>query len=95
MPLDGLEVADDAAMALDGFETCRDDDADQPAAAIAFPAIDPADMELGDWLAAAREMAVAGAHQRRPHAQRALRGDRPRLRLLARRRGEARRTSTN
>ena len=30
-----------------------------PIHAIAMPEIDPADMELGDWLAAAREMAVA------------------------------------
>ena len=63
-PLDELEYADDAVMALDGFEA-DDDEADDDegdgkdvASGIALADLEPAEMALGDWLAAAREMAV-------------------------------------
>ncbi|MGZ3249680.1 MAG: PAS domain-containing protein [Croceibacterium sp.] len=52
-----FEYADDAVMALDGFEIA-DEEAGPVGGAIAFGSLDPAEMELGDWLAAAREMAA-------------------------------------
>jgi hypothetical protein len=83
MALDGFQVADadaattddrestdDSAPVTDRFETVDevasdfagydlDDVQDEPAGGeIAFAAIDPTDMELGDWLASAREMAA-------------------------------------
>jgi hypothetical protein len=63
-PLDELEYADDAVMALDGFEAdddvADDDEGDgkDVASGIALADLEPAEMALGDWLAAAREMAV-------------------------------------
>jgi len=78
-----FEYADDAVMALDGFEAddgaefvpagpeatgdvdaaieafdSASDDLVPAGGEIAFGALDPAEMELGDWLAAAREMAA-------------------------------------
>lgn len=66
-----FDYADHAVMALDGFESGTSlpeielDGLEQPVAegrpaggAIVFDAPDPAEMELGDWLAAAREMAA-------------------------------------
>jgi hypothetical protein len=53
---DDLEYSDDAVMALDGFEL--DAGGIEPAGGIALAEVDPAEMALGDWLAAAREMAV-------------------------------------
>jgi hypothetical protein len=53
---DDFEYADDAVMALDGFEL--ETGANEPVGGIALPGIDPAEMALGDWLAAAREMAA-------------------------------------
>ncbi|HEY7808732.1 MAG TPA: hypothetical protein VIC34_16170 [Croceibacterium sp.] len=53
---DDFEYADDAVMALDGFEL--ETGAHEPVGGIALPTIDPAEMALGDWLAAAREMAA-------------------------------------
>ena len=64
-----LEYADDAVMALDGFEL--DAGGDEPAGGIALAEIDPADMALGDWLAAAREMA-AQAHTSEDRTRNAL-----------------------
>jgi hypothetical protein len=56
-PLETAPAAEDAAMALDRFEIATDEGG--PAGgAIAFGVLDPAAMELGDWLAAAREMAA-------------------------------------
>ncbi|MGZ3267798.1 MAG: PAS domain-containing protein [Croceibacterium sp.] len=52
-----FEYADDAVMELDGFEIA-DEEAGPVGGAIAFGSLDPAEMELGDWLAAAREMAA-------------------------------------
>jgi hypothetical protein len=52
-----FEYADDAVMALDGFEMAGDRHT-AAAPQIALAALDPAEMALGDWLAAAREMAV-------------------------------------
>ena len=52
-----FEYADDAVMELDGFEIA-DEEASPVGGAIAFGSLDPAEMELGDWLAAAREMAA-------------------------------------
>jgi hypothetical protein len=58
-PLDELEYADDAVMALDGFEADDDEsDGKDVASGIALADLEPAEMALGDWLAAAREMAV-------------------------------------
>jgi hypothetical protein len=81
-----FEYADDAVMALDGFEATGNGDAPEiagnedtaapdpfddpgegpfdgedfgvPGGEIQLAALDPTDMALGDWLAAAREMAV-------------------------------------
>jgi hypothetical protein len=47
--------AGDTTMPLDGFEL---DGADEAKGGIALAGLDPADMALGDWLAAAREMAA-------------------------------------
>ncbi len=70
MELDGFTVADGAEAALDGVEAGDADEAardtfepgltdgDPAGGEIAFGALDPANMGLGDWLAAAREMAV-------------------------------------
>ncbi len=52
-----FEYADDAVMALDGFELDGSDDS-EAAGGVVLGDFDPADMALGDWLAAAREMAV-------------------------------------
>jgi hypothetical protein len=51
-----LEYADDAVMALDGFEMDIGAGEDEGAVAggIALADVDPSDMALGDWLAAAR-----------------------------------------
>jgi hypothetical protein len=55
--LDTFEAADEVALALDGFELAGHRDG--PAGGeIALGALNPAEMELGDWLAAAREMAA-------------------------------------
>jgi hypothetical protein len=51
-----LEYADDAVMALDGFELGVS--GEEAAGGIALAEIDPAEMALGDWLASAREMAA-------------------------------------
>ena len=48
-----FDVSDDV-MSLEGFDVAHD----QAPADMALPQPDPADMQLGDWLAAAREMAV-------------------------------------
>ena len=55
-----FEYADDAVMALDGFEAAESgEEPSLPAGGeITLGELDPAEMELGDWLAAAREMAV-------------------------------------
>jgi hypothetical protein len=55
-----LEYADDAVMALDGFEMDigAGEDEGGVAGGIALADVDPSDMALGDWLAAAREMAA-------------------------------------
>jgi hypothetical protein len=55
-----FEYADDAVMALDGFEAAEGgEEPSLPAGGeITLGELDPAEMELGDWLAAAREMAV-------------------------------------
>jgi hypothetical protein len=57
MALDGFQVADSAGTALDAVEpgVAQNDPA---GGEIAFGESDPADMGLGDWLAAAREMAA-------------------------------------
>ncbi|MGZ3196098.1 MAG: PAS domain-containing protein [Croceibacterium sp.] len=65
-----FEYADDAVMALDGFEIA-DEEAGPVGGAIAFGSLDPAEMELGDWLAAAREMA-AQARNSEDHTRNAL-----------------------
>ncbi|MBO0748832.1 MAG: hypothetical protein J2O44_00165 [Porphyrobacter sp.] len=52
-----FEYADHAAMTLESFEPA-DEAADPVGGEITFAQPDPADMQLGDWLAAAREMAV-------------------------------------
>jgi hypothetical protein len=51
-----LEDAGEPVMALDGYEVGGDHDS--PTGGIALAGIDPAEMALGDWLAAAREMAA-------------------------------------
>ena len=57
---DEYEHSDGAVMALDGFEmgAIDGDDEEEAAGGLAIGAYDPTDMALGDWLAAAREMAV-------------------------------------
>ena len=53
----GPEATDDVDAAIEAFDSASDDLI--PAGGeIAFGALDPAEMELGDWLAAAREMAA-------------------------------------
>ena len=52
-----FEYADDAVMARDGFEAA-DSDGGPAGGEIAFGSLGPDEMELGDWLAAAREMAA-------------------------------------
>jgi hypothetical protein len=54
---DDLEVSDAAAPELDGYEVIGAGNG-PVGGAIAFGSLDPAEMELGDWLAAAREMAA-------------------------------------
>ena len=56
LALGGYEAAAPPATAMDSFEAGEDEIV--PAGGeIAFGSLDPADMQLGDWLAAAREMA--------------------------------------
>jgi len=52
----GIVDAGDGVMALDGFDVVEPDAPGGPVIALLPP--DPEEMELGDWLAAAREMAV-------------------------------------
>jgi hypothetical protein len=61
---------DDAVMGLEGYEAA-DEEAVPAGGAIAFDALDPSEMELGDWLAAAREMAVQ-AHTSEDRTRNAL-----------------------
>jgi hypothetical protein len=72
--LESFGAADDAEATLQGFEAADDGDASlepfEPAVdesgptggSIAFGALDPTEMELGDWLAAAREMAAQASN---------------------------------
>jgi hypothetical protein len=53
---DDFEYADDAVMALDGFE--MDGEGNDGDGGIALAEVDPSAMGLGDWLAAARDMAA-------------------------------------
>jgi hypothetical protein len=61
---------DDAVMGLGSYEAA-DEEAVPAGGAIAFDALDPSEMELGDWLAAAREMAVQ-AHTSEDRTRNAL-----------------------
>jgi hypothetical protein len=65
-----FEYADDAVMALDGFEAA-DSHGGPAGGEIAFGSLAPDEMELGDWLAAAREMA-AQAHTSEDRTRNAL-----------------------
>ena len=70
MTLDGYDVAVPPVAALTSFESAENEIV--PAGGeIAFGSLDPADMELGDWLAAAREMAVQ-AHNSEDRTRNAL-----------------------
>jgi hypothetical protein len=72
--VDGFEVAVESAMELDSFEVVgetdvagvarelTDDEGGPRGGEITLGAIDPAEMELGDWLAAAREMAAQASN---------------------------------
>lgn len=75
MPLDLTRAADKPPVALDDFEDLNDFAADEGEAEQLAPVelaeIDPDEMGLGDWLAAARELAVA-AHSSEDRTRTAL-----------------------